>query len=346
MTNPTTSSPSTPRRLLVTGASGFIGSFIVARGLELGFEVWAAMRASSSKRYLTDERIRFITLDLSDETKLTSQLADHVTQYGPWQAVVHAAGATKCRCDDDFFEINTRGTERLVRALITTGALNGRLVFVSSLSVCGPLHEKDYAPITALDTPKPNTAYGRSKLQAEAALRSIQGLDYVVVRPTGVYGPRERDYFMMAKSIKSHVDFAVGYRRQVITFIYVADLVEAIFLALEKGRCGKAYALTDGGEYASRAFSDLLQQHLGVKHVVHIKAPLWVLKTVCGIAGTWAKWRGKTATLNGDKYKIMKQRNWRADISDAQKDLGYTPQYPLERGVEESVAWYKSQKWL
>ena len=122
-----------------------------------------------------------------------------------------------------------------------------------------------------------------AKLQAEAALRSIQGLDYVVVRPTGVYGPRERDYFMMAKSIKSHVDFAVGYRRQVITFIYVADLVEAIFLALEKGRCGKAYALTDGGEYASRAFSDLLQQHLGVKHVVHIKAPLWVLKTVWGV---------------------------------------------------------------
>ena len=90
----------------------------------------------------------------------------------------------------------------------------------------------------------------------------------------------------------------------------------------------------------------MLQKHLGVKHVVHIKAPLWVLKTVCGIAGTWAKWRGKTATLNGDKYKIMKQRNWRADISDAQKDLGYTPQYPLERGVAESVAWYKSQKWL
>lgn len=346
MTIPTTSTQATPRRLLVTGASGFIGSFIVARGLELGFEVWAAMRTSSSKRYLTDDRIRFITLDLSDETKLTGQLTAHVAEHGAWHAVVHAAGATKCRRDDDFFEINTRGTERLARALMTTGALTGRLVFVSSLSVCGPLHEKDYAPITALDTPQPNTAYGRSKLQAEAALSGIADLDYVALRPTGVYGPRERDYFMMAKSIKSHVDFAVGYRRQIITFIYVADLVEAIFLALDKGQRGKAYALTDGGEYASRAFSDLLQQHLGVKQVLHIKAPLWVLKMVCGIAGTWAKWRGKTATLNGDKYKIMKQRNWRADISDAQKDLGYAPQYPLERGVAESVAWYKSQKWL
>ena len=82
MTIPTTSTQATPRRLLVTGASGFIGSFIVARGLELGFEVWAAMRTSSSKRYLTDDRIRFITLDLSDETKLTGQLAAHVAEYG------------------------------------------------------------------------------------------------------------------------------------------------------------------------------------------------------------------------------------------------------------------------
>ena len=85
------------------------------------------------------------------------------------------------------------------------------------------------------DTPQPNTAYGRSKLDAERALATLEGLDFVTLRPTGVYGPRERDYFLMADSIKKHIDFAVGYTPQALTFIYVRDLVDACFLALHRG---------------------------------------------------------------------------------------------------------------
>ena len=75
-------------------------------------------------------------------------------------------------------------------------------------------------------------------------LADVKELNYVVLRPTGVYGPRERDYAMMADSIRRHVDFAVGYRPQVLTFIYVADLVDAAFLALTHGRTGRKYFLT------------------------------------------------------------------------------------------------------
>lgn len=180
----------------------------------------------------------------------------------------------------------------------------------------------------------PNTAYGASKLQAESLLADVKGLNYVVLRPTGVYGPRERDYAMMAQSIRRHIDFAVGYRPQTLTFIYVADLVDAAFLALEHGECGRKYFLTDGAEYSSRAFSDLIQQRLGVRHVLHVTAPLWVLRVVSWIAEHAARMLGTTSTLNSDKYRIMRQRNWRCDITPARKELGYCPQWPLKRGVD------------
>lgn len=345
----------TPPSLLITGASGFIGSFMVEAALSAGFTVWAAVRDGSSRSYLQDPRIRFFHLDLRSDEALQAALREQVAAHGPWDYVIHAAGATKCRTEADFFRTNTEGTLRLARLLVAEQALRHRFVFVSSLSVMGALREQPvdapaeglhYAPILDSDTPRPNTAYGRSKWQAEQGLAAIPGLDYVVLRPTGVYGPRERDYFLMAKSIARHVDFAVGYRPQEITFIYVRDLVQAALAALTRGTRGRAYFLTDGCVYTSRAFSDLLQREMGVRRVLHITAPLWFLRVVSRVAGTVAAWRGRTSTLNPDKYQIMKQRNWQCDISAACRDLDYAPAYPLERGVAETVAWYKQEKWI
>lgn len=336
------------KSILITGASGFIGSFLVERGLEAGMNVWAALRATSSRKYLTDSRTQFIELDLGHDERLRQQLKAHAEQHGPFDYVIHAAGATKCRRPEDFQKTNAEGTLRLALSLLETGALRpeGRFVFLSSLSVCGPVHEIDFEPITENDTPLPNTAYGRSKLQAERYLADVPGLNYVVLRPTGVYGPRERDYFMMAKSIRQHVDFAVGFRPQVLTFIYVADLVEAAYLALDRGPRGAVYPLSDGRQYTSRTFSDLLQLELGVKRVVHVTAPLWVLWLVSCIAGKAAALLGRTSTLNLDKYRIMRQRNWKCSIEAARRDLGYRPQWPLTRGVRAAVEWYKAEGWL
>ena len=336
------------KSILITGASGFIGSFLVERGLEAGMNVWAALRATSSRKYLTDSRTQFIELDLGHDERLREQLKAHAEQHGPFDYVIHAAGATKCRRPEDFQKTNAEGTLRLALSLLETGALRpgGRFVFLSSLSVCGPVHEIDFEPITENDTPLPNTAYGRSKLQAERYLADVPGLNYVVLRPTGVYGPRERDYFMMAKSIRQHVDFAVGFRPQVLTFIYVADLVEAAYLALDHGPRGAVYPLSDGRQYTSRTFSDLLQLELGVKRVVHVTAPLWVLWLVSCIADKAAALLGRTSTLNLDKYRIMRQRNWKCSIEAARRDLGYRPQWPLTRGVRAAVEWYKAEGWL
>jgi dTDP-D-glucose 4,6-dehydratase len=206
-----------------------------------------------------------------------------------------------------------------------------------------------YAPITASDTPRPNTAYGESKLKAEEFLRSQPDVPWVILRPTGVYGPRERDYFLMAKSIKQHIDFAVGYEPQEITFVYMMDVVQAVFLACERPASAvvhHAYFLTDGNSYHSRAFSDLLQKEMGTRWVLHVKAPLWFLRAVCTVNGAVARWMGKLTTLNMDKYHILAQRNWNCDIEPARRELGYEPQWNLKDGVRESVKWYKQAGWL
>ena len=344
-------------RILVTGASGFIGSFMVSTGLDLGYEMWAGMRKSSSKQYLTDPRIHFAELDLGDPERLLQQLQGYKDAMGGgWDFIFHAAGATKSLHREGFFKTNTDGTRNLVNALRTLDMVPQRFVFISSLSIFGAIKEEPvnpmppiYPSITAADTPEPNTAYGESKLAAERFLQTQTDFPWIILRPTGVYGPRERDYFLMAKSIKQHVDFAVGYKPQEITFVYVLDVVQAAFLCCEQPADAvlhHAYFLSDGESYNSRAFSDLLQQELGTRYVLHIKAPLWFLHIVCAVSGTVNRWLGKLTTLNMDKYHILAQRNWNCDIEPARRELGYEPHWNLERGVKATVKWYIKEKWL
>ncbi len=340
-------------KILVTGASGFIGSFIVEEALNRGMEVWAAVRKSSSKEYLQDKRIRFVELDLGNAERLKSQLSGHHFDY-----VVHAAGATKCLHRNDFYRVNTEGTKNLANAVIDLKMPLKRFVFISSLSVFGPVREQQpYEEIQETDQPMPNTAYGHSKLLAEQYLDSLNPknedgeitdvvLPYIVLRPTGVYGPREKDYFLMAKSIKQHIDFAVGYKPQDITFVYVQDVVQAVFLALDHGMSGRKYFLSDGGVYRSYDFSDLIHRNLGKPWMLRIKAPVWFLRVVTFFGEYIGRATGRISALNNDKYHILKQRNWRCNIEPTMDELGYHAQVNLEKGTALTVKWYKENGWL
>lgn len=347
-------------KLLITGASGFIGSFIVEEGLKKGFEVWAGVRGTSSRKYLQDKRIHFAQLDMQNPEKLQEQLLAYKAEMGGqgWDYVVHAAGATKCLHREDFFRTNTEGTKNLIDALRQADMVPRRFVFVSSLSIFGAIREKPvrqpsadnpwvYSPILLSDEPKPNTAYGESKLAAEHYLTAQKDFPYTILRPTGVYGARERDYFLMAQSIKQHIDIAAGLTPQEITFVYVLDVVQAVFKSMEAPKAeGKAYFLSDGQVYNSRRYSDLVQQHLGNPWVLHLKLPLCLLRAICWVSGKISRLTGKMNALNDDKYNILSQRNWQCETAPATEDFGYSPEWSLERGVEASILWYRKEGWL
>ena len=132
-----------------------------------------------------------------------------------------------------------------------------------------------------------------------------------------MYGPREKDYLLMAESIKHHLDFSVGFRQQDITFVYVKDVVQAVFLAFDRGMSGRKYFLSDGNVYRSSTFSNLIRDELGHPWRICIKAPLWVLRTITWAGEYISRCTGKITALNKDKYNILKQRNWRYDIEPA-----------------------------
>lgn len=334
------------KSILITGASGFVGSFLVEEALKQGFEVWAGIRKTSSKEYLTDKRIRFTELDFNRIGRLQGQLATHKEEHGSWDYIIHCAGITKCRRKEEFERSNYNYTRHFVDTILELEMVPEQFIYISTLGIFGPINEESYLPIKESDVPCPNTAYGLSKLKAEEYIRSIPDFPFVFFRPTGVYGPREKDYFLMAKSIRNHVDLSAGYKRQDLTFIYVKDLSRAVYRAIDRRVSRRAYFVTDGNVYSSRSFSDLIRKELRHPFVIHLKCPLFILKVVSLLAESATSLMGKSSTLNADKYKIMKQRNWQCDISPLRKELDFEPEYNLERGVKEMIAWYKKEGWL
>ena len=334
------------KKVIITGASGFIGSFLVEKALSLGWQVWAGVRKSSSREYLQDSRIEFIDLEFSNVNRLTGQLSDFVEKYGEIDYIIHNAGVTKCLNSDDFDKINFKYTANLIEAINTANISLGKFVLMSSLSAYGIGDEVNYTPIKTVDIPNPNTAYGESKIKAERFLEEKAAFSYIIMRPTGVYGPREKDYFLMLKTVKSGLDVGAGFKSQPLTFIYVKDLVDAVYLALESSVRNKGYFVADGDVYTDKEYTALVKKILGKKYVLSLKVPLSVLKVISVISEEISKFTKKPSTLNRDKYKIMKQRNWECDITPLVQDLGFSPKYNLERGLRESVEWYKKNHWL
>lgn len=343
MTN--TQSQSSSPRLLIVGGGGFIGGHIVAQALGRGFDTWVAVRASTSLDRLNDPRLHILVLDYDSPEQMLSQLSTALPEGELWDTVIYNLGATKCVNFTDFNRINYIYLKQFVEAMHAAGKVPRRFLYMSSLSALGPGDEHTYAPITDLAIPSPDTRYGVSKIKAETFLETCAWLPWTIFRPTGVYGPCEQDYLMMIKSIDSHFDFGVGFRRQMLTFIYVTDLVNAMFAALATtATIKRKYIISENRAYSQKEFRKMVARALGRRWVVPVRLPLWMVYIASIVAEKIGAFRGKPSTLNRDKYKIMKQRNWTCDVSRAEADFQFTVSYPLQRGVDLTVEAYREAK--
>ncbi len=329
------------KRVLIIGAGGFIGGFIADESLKRGYDTWVVVRESTSKKYLQDERLKFIVVDYDSVDNLVDNFKEALSDNEKWNYIVYNLGATKVTDYRDFNRINYGYLKNVTEALREADKMPERFLYMSSLSALGPGDEKEYTPYTSSDIPSPNTRYGVSKIKAETLLEMSSDIPWIIFRPTGVYGPHEQDYLMMIKCIDSHWDFGVGFRKQLLTFIYVEDLVNAIFDALEKAPLKKKYIISEDKAYTQKEFRKIVSKELGKNFVIPVRLPLWIVKITSFLAEKYGVAKLKPSTLNTDKYKIMKQRNWNVDVSDAKRDFGFAPKYSLQRGISETVKAYK-----
>lgn len=328
------------KKLLVTGASGFIGGFIVSAGLERGYEVHAAVRKTSNTQYLQDKRIKIKTIDFDDEEKLRGLLLIEHYDY-----IVHNAGVTKASDEQTYFKINAGYTRKFVKILHEENVLPRKFLLMSSMASYGPADFQASGIVDHNSSPHPVTQYGRSKLQAEQFLHSFRDLAYIILRPTAVFGPREKDFLSLYKSMQRGIEIYLGSKDQTLTFIYVKDLANLIFSALASDVKRRGYFVCDGNTYSSEEYNSLISKALDKKTTKFV-LPLGLVKLIAIASELGGKLSGKYPILNRDKLNELKATNWKCDTRPQEEELGFKAQYSLKEAIEETIAWNKSKGFL
>jgi nucleoside-diphosphate-sugar epimerase len=277
-------------------------------------------------------------LKYDDPPALTKQLAAHVREDGAWQYVIHNAGLTRTVRRKNFTLVNAEYTRRLLEALDSADCRPRKFLLMSSLSSYGAGDEKTFRPIAREDVRHPETAYGESKRLAEDYVEQQTAIPWVILCPTGVYGPGEQDYRMEIQSIRAGFDLSAGRKPQHLSFIYVKDLAELAFHALENPASRNCrYLASDGKTYTDTEFARLIQMLIGRKQVLHLRLPLWTVYLCCLLSEGVGRLTGRAMTLNTDKYGILKRRNWTCDTEPLRRELGFSPAFDLQKGLEETV---------
>ncbi|MEE9912593.1 MAG: NAD(P)-dependent oxidoreductase [Deltaproteobacteria bacterium] len=329
------------KKILITGATGFIGSFLVDEAQKRGYEIYAAVRKTSHFDHLENKNIKIVQVDFSDSDSLNHS----VRSLPRFDYVIHNAGVTKSLIKDTFFEVNQRITNRLVTALLQRDKTPDKFLLMSSLAAFGPGDQESKLPVLLTARPKPVTAYGESKLAAEKFLMQQNSLTYIIIRPTAVYGPGEKDIFEIIKLMNHGIAFQAGTKSQCLTFIYVKDLARLIFDAIESPCSNKAYFATDGNLYTSRDLGQIVSRRLGRK-IVHVALPVWLVKTMGALSELLCRIVGCAPVLNMEKVNELSARNWNCDVEPLLSELQFKAEYNLETGMNETIDWYLNERWL
>lgn len=325
-------------KVLITGASGFVGFHLIEAALEKNLEVYAAIRKSSNVQHLQGYDIQFTYPDFTNADSLKKDIEEKGYKY-----IIHAAGATKAKRQEDYNEINAQYTYNIIKAAEQSGVDVQKIVMISSLAAIGPLNNIQDA-ITETTVAAPVTQYGKSKLLAEERL-STSPLPWIILRPTAVYGPREKDIFMLFKSIGRGMEPYIGKIPQQLSFIYVKDLAAITVSALFSPVSHAIYNITDGRAYDRYELANLIKKELNRKTLrFHVPMPL-----IRALAVTMEKtyhFLNRVPVLNREKLNELTAANWYCNIEKIQHELGFKPRYNLESGLKETVEWYKQQGWL
>lgn len=332
-------------KILITGASGFVGSFLVDEAVKRNYEVWAGIRKSSSKKYLQHPNLNFIDLNYSDVTALTNQLKEFKQTHGKFDYIIHNAGVTKVSKKSDFDKVNHIFTKNFADALIAADMVPAKFILTSSLAGFGCGDAKLGNTVMLSDKANPVNIYGKSKLAAEQYIQSLPNFPYIILRPTGVYGPRELDYYVYFKMMNRRMEAYIGFQEQILTFIYVKDLARLFFEAIDSSITNKAYFVADGKTYTTKEFNNITKKILQ-KKTFSFKVPIFLVQAIAFLNEKIGSLFGSYPTLNIDKVKILKASNWRCETEPLQKDFGFVAEYDLEKGVKETIEWYKNEKWL
>ncbi|HUG40282.1 MAG TPA: NAD-dependent epimerase/dehydratase family protein [Longimicrobiales bacterium] len=318
---------------LITGATGFVGSHLIEAVARNGLRTRALVRRTSDLAVLERHGVERVVGDLSDSAGLREAVADADT-------VLHLAAATRALRPGAFHAVNAEGTRRLVRAMEEDGRPR-RLIYLSSLAAVGPRAEMPAGPE---DEPHPVTAYGRSKLEGERAALSSARLSVAVLRAPAVYGPGDRDLLTFFKLADRGVLPLVGSPERRLQFVHVRDLVEGVLAAAGAEATG-IFHIAEPRGYAWSEVLDLLRAAVG-RRAVRIPVPSGLLRGAAAVAEAVARARGKAGIFDRDKAREVLAPGWLCETDRARRELGYEAAVPLEEGLRETAAWYRSYHWL
>ncbi|MBJ74713.1 MAG: hypothetical protein CMN31_25845 [Sandaracinus sp.] len=321
-------------KALITGASGFIGSRLRDTLLGRGVDVVAIRRKGSPPA----KTGRSVTADYADVEGLAEVMAEEKPD-----VVFHVAGATKGRTYADFRRANVMPTENLLEALRRAHPGVKRFVHVSSLTSYGP--SDPARPIDEAAPRRPIEFYGQSKLEAEQAVEREGALPWTIVRPAGVYGPGDADYFELFRSAWRRVNVFLGNEKRWMSAIYVDDCVRGILeAATHEKTAGEGYFLADPEPITWGAFQEHVVRAVG-KRALKLNLPE-ALVTVAAHAGEAAtRLDGKPRLFNKQKAKMGAQEAWTCCVDKARGDFGFETEVKPAEGTRRTHEWYRREGW-
>lgn len=326
-------------KVLLTGANGFVGSHILDQLLARQIAVAVLLRPSSDRKFIADQLPKVeVRLGGIDQPASLDAALEGMTH------VIHCAGATKALNAAGFFAVNQLGTRNLVEAVNRRGAQIQRFVHISSLAAAGPAISD--RPKREADSAAPVSDYGCSKLAAEREVIERCQVDWTIIRPPAVYGPRDAEFLRLFKAVKSHVLPRFGGGRQQLTLVYVEDLAAAVVVALTHPNAGREIFFAGSPEVVTAAeLAQCIATESG-SWTIPLPLPNAVLWLACQWAEFTSRLTKKANVLNAQKWAELKAPGWVCDVARLRGEVGYECRTNLRAGVVKTRDWYRAQGWL